>query len=225
MIPVQDAPYVYIIDVCGTLVRDDTTLGLLQHHFAKGSFPKSFLIRALAARRSPIRLGFAVLEKFTRHQVLKHLALRMLTGESAAALERSAAEYADRLLAERRIRAVWEVLGKKTGASRVILASSSLEPIVRQLAAKMNVEYVASSLQETNGVLTGRYQRDLTGVKQDALARKYNLNLNDSRVLMITDNLSDRPMLEAAAAAFVVLHRRAHRRRWSGMKATFLEIE
>jgi hypothetical protein len=40
----------------------------------------------------------------------------------------------------------------------------------------------------------------------------------------ISDNYSDRTLLEKATQAYVVLHRASHRQRWQGLNATFLEV-
>lgn len=217
---------VYVVDVCGTLVRDDTTLGLLRHHFAHGgSRPGRYMLfRVMTARRSPLRLAFAVLEKLTGRHLLKHAAVRLLAGDPVDALNQSAAEYAARLLAHRRVASVWPLLGVPVQAGRVVLASASLEPVVAALASTMGVRHVASALGEQAGILTGHYVSDLTGRKEQALIEKYGREALDGQVCAISDNFSDRPLLEKATQAYVVLHRESHRQRWQGLNATFLPV-
>lgn len=62
----------FITDVCGTLVYDDTTLGLLKQHFSQQPERRWRLpmLRALTAHRSPFRLGIAVIERLTGKHVL-----------------------------------------------------------------------------------------------------------------------------------------------------------
>ena len=104
---------VYVVDVCGTLVRDDTTLGLLRHHFARDRVrPLRYtLFRAMSARRSPVRLAIAVLEKLSDQHLLKHAAVRLLAGDRVEALNLSADEYAAQLLAQRRLGDVQHIGG------------------------------------------------------------------------------------------------------------------
>lgn len=217
---------VYVVDVCGTLVRDDTTLGLLHHHFARNGNRRirCLLLRAMTARRSPLRLAFAVLEKLTGRHLLKHAAVRLLAGDPVEALNQSATEYAAQLLAQRRVASVWPLLGSPVEAGRVVLASASLEPVVAALASTMGVRHVASGLGQQAGILTGRYVSDLTGRKEQALIKKYGPNVLTGQICAISDNFSDRPLLEKAARAYVVLHQESHRQRWRGLNATFLEV-
>ena len=165
----------YVVDVCGTLVRDDTTLGLLRHHFARDGHRqiRYMLFRAVTARCSPLRLAFAVLEKLTGRHLLKHAAVRLLAGDQVVALNHSASEYAALLLAHRRITSVWPLLCAPMQAGRVVLASASLEPVVAALASTMGVRHVANALGQEAGILTGHYESDLTGGKEQALIKKY----------------------------------------------------
>ena len=217
---------VYVVDVCGTLVRDDTTLGLLRHHFARDENRRirNMLFRAMTARRSPLRLAFAVLETLAGQHLLKHAAVRLLAGDAVVVLKQSAAEYAAQLLAHRRVVSVSLLLDAPVEARRVVLASASLEPVVAALASTMGVRHVASGLGQQAGILTGRYVNDLTGRKEQALIEKYGRDVLAGQVCAISDNLSDRPLLKKAAKAYVVLHRESHRQRWKGLEATFLRV-
>ena len=217
---------VYVVDVCGTLVRDDTTIGLLRHHFGRDGDRRirDMLLRAMTARHSPLRLAFAVLEKLTGQHLLKHAAVRLLAGDRVEALNQSAAEYAARLLAQRRVASVRLLLDAPVEARQIILASASLEPVVAALASAMGVRHVASELGQQYGILTGRYVNDLTGRKEQALIEKYGRDVLAGQVCAISDNFSDRSLLEKAARAYVVLHSESHRQRWQGLNATFLQV-
>jgi len=218
---------VYVVDVCGTLVRDDTTLGLLRHHFARDEKRpiRYMLFRAMTVRRSPLRLAFAVLEKLTGRHLLKHVAVRLLAGDRVEALNQSAAEYAARLLAHCRVVSVWTLLDVPVQSGRVVLASASLEPVVASLASTLGARHVASALEHRGDVITGRYACDLTGQKEQALIEKYGPDVLAGQVCAISDNFSDRPLLEKAAQAYVVLHSESHRQRWHGLNATFLQVD
>lgn len=217
---------VYVVDVCGTLVRDDTTIGLLRYHFARDKDRplRYVLFRVISAQRSPVRLVFALLEKLTGQHLLKHAVVRLLAGDHVERLNHSAAEYAAQLLDQRRIASVWSLLDAPLKDQRVVLASASLEPVVAALAMAMDVRYVASALGQQEGMLTGRYLSDLTGHKEQALLEKYGPHVLSGQACVISDNFSDRPLLERAARAYVVLHRESHRQRWHGLDATFLQV-
>lgn len=218
---------IYIVDVCGTLVREDTTLGLLRHHFARiKSRPiRYMLFIAMTARLSPLRWVFVLTEKLTGKYLLKHLVVRMLVGDKVAALNQSANAYAVQLLLNRRVPSVSSMIDTPLLSGRVLLASASLEPVVASLALLIGARYVASALEEKNGLLTGRYAIDLTGRKEQALVDKFGSGVLVGQVCAISDNFSDRPLLENADRAYVVLHRESHRKRWHGLDVIFLKVD
>lgn len=217
----------YVVDVCGTLVREDTTLGLLKHHFRHSPRHRArfFLLLALTAKLSPLRLAFIAIEKFTGQHVLKHVLVGLLSGDLAADLEASANDYAICLLDKQRVAAVWSRLAEATSSDQIILASASLEPIVKALADATGSRFVASRLQVRDGVLTGRYEEDLTGIKELAINKKYGPELLKRPFAAFSDNLTDRALLEKASRSCVVLHRETHRDRWSGMNAEFVKVD
>lgn len=209
-----------IVDVCGTLVRDDTTLGLLEWHFRRGRRWRLHGLRLLTSRRSPMRLGFAVAERISGRHMLKHLLVRWLKGGRPEELAASANEYARWLLAERRTPAVCDAI--QAHGRPLVLASASLEPVVAALAAELGAQFVASTLELKDGRYTGRYGKDMTGKKRAALQELLGAEVLENSVV-ISDNLTDRSLLEAASAAYVVLHRPEHRQRWTGMEAEYLD--
>ena len=220
-------PEVFLVDVCGTLVRDDTTVGLLHHHISRIS-PRSLrlaLFSALSSRRSPLWWCFAGLEAVLRRHLLKHVLVRLLEGDAVSELQESARGYASHLLGFRRVRPVWAVIEPALGTQRLFLASASLEPIVESLASMLRAPYVASTLESRDGVLTGRYLEDLTGGKREALERKFGSETFQGPLCVISDNVSDRPILESAARRYVVLNRRSDRRKWRGLDAACLKVD
>lgn len=217
---------VYVVDVCGTLVRDDTTLGLLRFHFARtpGRRIRIALFNAMTSQHSPVRLAFVILESLTGRHFLKRAAVQLLAGDRAALLGKNAVQYASVLLKTRRIASVWELIEQPANGGRVVLASASLEPVIACLASAIGARHVASQLEEKDGVLTGRYAKDLTGQKALAIQEKYGEKILNCHFCVISDNFSDRALLEQADQAFVVLHCQAHLQRWVGLNAIFLEV-
>lgn len=216
----------FITDVCGTLVYDDTTLGLLRVHFSQQPERqwRLLMFRALTAHRSPFRLGVAVIERLTGKHVLKHLLVRMLKDDTVSSLELNAEVYAQWLLDNRKVPAVWNVVTPAIKDKHIILASASLQPIVSALAKQLGVRFVASELESKDGVLTGRYKRDLTGLKSRALSNLIGIDLIDSSYDAISDNLTDRELLSGARRAYVVLHKASHKERWAGLTATYIRL-
>lgn len=217
----------HVVDVCGTLVRDDTTLGLLRYHFSRDGSRRgrARFLESVTRRRSLLWFGFAAAEKLTGRHLLKHVAVRLLAGDKVESLSESAVEYAEWLFSERRVLSVWKRLEEPLFGGRVVLASASLSPVVGALAEEMGVDYVASELEEKNGRLTGRYARDLTGCKEDALAERYGEGIRTGAERVFTDNFTDRPLVEKAHRSCIVLHSPSHRARWDGVDADFLGVD
>lgn len=215
-----------IVDVCGTLVRDDTTLGLLAHHFSQhsGRQWRLHFLRSVTARYSPFRLGVAFLERISGQHVLKHVLVRMLKNDTVQSLDNSAKSYAEWLLTERTVSSVWNILTPAMQEHRIVLASASLQPIVSALAGELGIKYVASELESQKGILTGRYKNDLTGLKIKAISDLIGSDLNKQKYHAISDNLTDRELLDGAQEAIVVLHHESHRKRWTGLSATYLRL-
>ena len=216
----------FITDVCGTLVYDDTTLGLLKQHFSQQPERRWRLpmLRALTAHRSPFRLGIAVIERLTGKHVLKHLLVRMMVNDTVSSLELNAEVYAQWLLDNRKVPAVWDVITPAIKDKRIILASASLQPIVSALAKQLGVRFVASELESSDGVLTGRYKRDLTGLKLQALSDLIGIDLSSRFYDAISDNITDQELLSGAKRAYVVLHKASHKERWAGLTATYIRL-
>ena len=209
-----------IVDVCGTLVRDDTTLGLLEWHFRQSRRWRLWGLRLLASRRSPLRLAFVVAERISGRHLLKHFLVRWLNGDRPEDLANSAKAYAGWLLSQRRIATVQGVLEGHAGP--LVLASASLEPVVKSLADALGARFVASTLEVQDGRYTGRYRQDLTGAKAQAL--QSNLGIESfGECVVISDNLTDHGLLESAGKVYVVLHKPSHRRRWAGLNAEYLD--
>lgn len=205
---------VHIFDVCGTLFVEDTTLGLLRWHTRRrGQWVRHFVLNLMTARWSPLRLCFMALERVTGNHLAKHLALLTLSGEDVERVNCSAEEYADYLVAKRTIPELFARLEAMRCVGRVILASGSVDPLIRTLCRRWNVEGLSSQLERRHGTYTGRLAEDLTGRKTEAL-RSLGVEMAKTSAWGYSDNLSDLPLLKECKHQVVVLHRSVHRRRW-----------
>lgn len=217
-----------IVDVCGTLVRDDTTIGLLRHHYERNRrhhYVRYAAFMLLTVRVSPFRWLFVLSEKISGRYLLKHILIAMLRGDDVNELYISADEYSSELLENRRVKSVWSRLESIVPRDQIVLASASLEPVVRLLAEKLGVGYVSSLLDVQQGLLTGRYFEDITGKKAQAISGKYGSQFLSGTFSIFSDNLTDRSLLEKADSAFVVLHRARDRKKWQGINANFLWVD
>ena len=226
--PMQfDDNTLFVVDVCGTLFTEDTTLGLLRYHFDRVSDRRfrKLLFKACTTHMSPIRFGFIALEFLSGKHWLKYAAVKLLNGDHLDSLHESARLYAAHLIATKKIPSIWRLLESSAPKKRILLASASLEPVVASLAGKMGARYVASQLEQNDGILSGHYHVDITGSKAQAILNKYGPAALDGHVCAISDNFSDRALLENVGKAIVVLGKKHHQSRWPGMNALFLNVD
>ena len=104
----------------------------------------------------------------------------------------------------------------------MILASSSLYPIVNVIAARNNaMHFVASELEIKKGEVTGRLVVDLKGIKQTALA-SYLTDGADNELVVITDNQSDFDLVKMAKYRFIVVSKEEDKKFWSSLAPTYI---
>ena len=101
--------------------------------------------------------------------------------------------------------------------SSVLLASNSLEPIVKAIAIQNGVEYVATTLTESNGTYTGEIERDLTGRKHDVIDHKQLKNYH-----VVTDNKSDYQLVKRAHKKFVLIGKNSDRKFWDKLNPEYI---
>jgi phosphoserine phosphatase len=214
---------VYLFDVCGTLFRDDTTLGFL-NFVVRNHKSRSLWLSIVSSRRSPVRWGLALAEKLTGRAWIRDCSLLVLRGYSRAQVDRWAREYVAHLLEARREAKPFALFEKALGEFEVVLASASLEPVVGALAEKFSVSFVASSLAWSADRCQGYLQQDLSGTKEQAILSKLGSNYVGEGCHCVSDNFSDRSLLEKCQGRTVVLRRPSHRNFWNSLEAEFIEV-
>lgn len=212
-----------VVDVCGTLFSEDTTLGLVRAHVARTGNPlKRVFLLAISTRFSPLYLAFILIEKVIGRHVFKHAIIFFLRGTTKQDLDLTAESYLDHLLKHKCQAAVWARL-RLCEDETLVLASASLRPFVASLAARLKCQYVASQLECDSGKYTGFLAVDITGEKINSLASIINAPPLGHIATVISDNLTDKSLLSCADKRVVVLNRVKDRVRWNGLEAEYLE--
>ena len=216
-----------VVDVCDTLVKGDTTIGLLKFHFTlfHRNRIKFFLFHIFSLKISPFYLLFVLSEKLFRRQLFKYIIVGLLFGESKSSLDYSALVYARYLRRNCLLKSVSRWISDVSDYDNIILASASLEPIVKALADSMNVRYVASTLRFKDGICTGRYLSDITGEKESAIIKKYGFEVLSQPFSMVTDNISDYGFLMTSSNPCVVLHKSSRRSAFAGLNPFFITVD
>lgn len=209
-------PALAVFDLCGTIVRDDTTLGVLNWHFSRlGAQWKRRLVNAVRSRRSPFWFALALAERLSGRAIAKHLLVGLLKGCARDELVLSAKQYVAWAVQSQLVPEVLALLQEsvRRGCEPVI-ASASLEPVVKAFADHFHVRFVASTLDAKDGRFTGVYAEDLAGRKRAALAEKFGEQALNRIALTVSDNLTDLPLMRESTEAIAIAHQDRHARRW-----------
>lgn len=217
---------VHIFDVCGTLFLDDTTVGFIRwYHWRKRNRLYSLLLFLVFEPLSPLMFFVKVAEKVSGRHFVKLLVIRSLRNEAVSSLDHEATLYVDYLI---NARAVPEVMSRllrlKDEGSIIVLASASIDTVVRAVAAKLGVLWVSSELGVDCGKATGVLRRDISGQKAEILRTSQRIDFETTECHGYSDNFSDLGLLEMCAYRTVVLHEPTHLARWNIEGAHFIKL-
>jgi len=226
MVNKQIGVEVLVVDLCETLFFEDTTVGLISFHLKRSDkfYWRKLALFFLAHHASPIHFVSKAFEWLTNRQFSKNLIIRLLTGVNVKDLDESAIKYADYLISNKKIPSVWATIAR-IDRQVTLVASASLEPIVKVIARHLNAYYVASELQVRDGAFTGRYRKDITGEKEHAILLKYGSGRLQRGLAVITDNLSDLRLITRAKYRFVVIHKERQLARWCQLSAEYIRVK
>lgn len=217
---------VHIFDVCGTLFLDDTTVGFIRwYHRRKKHWCLSALLALLFERRSPLKYLAVLAEKVAGRHLVKHVAIWTLKNEEMGALEGEADHYVEHLISARSVPQMMNRLRElKKQGSFIVLASASINPVVKALATRLEVAWVSSEIGVNSGRATGSLCVDISGKKIGALQVSHCIDFSEMECHGYSDNLSDLRMLELCTHRTVVVHKPRHLKRWVLEGARFIKL-
>jgi HAD superfamily hydrolase (TIGR01490 family) len=212
---------VQLFDVDHTIVSGSTGAAFLVTGVRCGVFP-------------PTALGYIPVVGLQLHlgllrPVSRSRRFSILCGRTRSTLEALALESFQRL--RRRVfpQARTIIQAARERGEKVVLATSSLDLIVRPLAEELGVEdVIASALEFRNGICTGRFVgAPLLGRrKREKVLEHLRLGGVDPRdCVFYSDSVYDLPLLEVVGRPVAVnpdraLRRRAHSRGWPVLRWT-----
>jgi phosphoserine phosphatase len=217
----------YLFDVCGTLFKENTTTGAIKYFlFQTKQYLLCIIFIFFTSKLSPCFYFFMYIEKKTNVHLMSFFLYCFLKGQDVFKFNKIIKDYILFLIENKKISYVWDMIDTKDKEDIIIIASASIEPVVAAIATAVNIlYYVASDLEQKDGVFTGRYLNNIAGCKEKALIKKYgNEILKSGDLYVVSDNISDRSLLERAKNAYVVLHKKQHRCLWNGIDVNFIEI-
>lgn len=216
-------PRTVISDVCDTLFYSNTTFDFIAYVLdVEERRGAGVLLSVLRNRLSPLNAGLVLLNSFGNRDYFRPLGTRFLRGYRRERLDSMAQDFLTGCLLGRIVEKVTRLLlDHRQAGDRVILASSSLEPVVAAIARHFGLEYVASELDFRDGISTGRLSRELTGTKDIALAR---LGVHPPYDVVVTDNFSDKGLLSKAKEKVIVVYSKADERKWNIPDARLIRV-
>lgn len=215
----METRHLIICDIDDSLFRSNTTFDFLAY-VAKPSWRMRWQLRLLTHRASPIFLLFTVVGKITGKDLVRNTALRLLTGMDKHEVDQMAVSFYEKGLKEKINLEVWNRMNAYPHAYRC-LASSTLQPVAQAIASSLDVAYRASELEVINGRLTGRLSIDLTG-KKEGVAIELKQIHPTARLIAITDNKSDRKLVEMADERIVIIRRDSDKSYWSDLQPSYI---
>lgn len=225
----QETSTRYVVsDICDTLFFSNTTFDFIRYCAAQGLLGASGRRRwsLLLRRQSPLFWVLAVGNKLLKKDLHKAAAAALLAGYDPAIVESWAGAFYRDYLVPRKIPQAFALLEELGGSSEPVLASSSIEPVVAQIAKALHIRhYVATTLEVRNGKYTGRIALDLTGRKQEALTRLLQLD-RDSLAAVLSDNTTDRSLMELARKGYAICYNDRQRQFWGSVpEITLVKVD
>lgn len=214
----------FVSDLDDTLLRMNTTFEFVRFVVnARGGSMVRVRWNALLGARSPLLFMQMSFHRAVGVDLARGVALGFLAGRTRRELETLGDEFVGKLTDEDFLLPALERWDKaRREGSRMVLASSTIDPVTTALAQRLGGEGFSSRLEYEAGSCTGRLAFDLTGRKEEALKP-----LLDSaeHVTVMTDNFSDRRLVEMADHRILVLRSPRGRAKWDALDAEFLRWE
>ena len=186
-----------VVDLCGTLITENTT----------HAFLRWLSLRGAARFYSGVGLSPAVslLDSKTGWNIARRLQVFSTQGMSRALLYEEGLEYVrNRLKTHVNARVLGDIREAQRRSVPVYLATSTLDPIADAVFKELELtNMVCSQLEfDSSGICTGRLALDLLGKKWRALSRL--VSDEDRELVVYTDNPEDTDLMEQASHVFYV---------------------
>jgi HAD superfamily phosphoserine phosphatase-like hydrolase len=214
-----------VFDLCDTLYYSNTTHDFIDFFIARSSSPlKKLRFHLMNNQLSPLRYATIAFGVLAKRDLFKEFNVSMLGGSSEEQVLREAAAFVSEFLPERKIDRTHELIRECSAAGlRVVLCSSSIEPVVKAVAEKLGFPtYIATTLETADGRYTGRIAEEMSGKKLAAIAER----LGAARIeCAVSDNASDLDLLLAAKRGVAVAHSDRKRSFWAGKKLETIDVD
>lgn len=213
---------VVIFDVCNTLYNSNTTFEFINFALEKKRPGKKTAFDLLTKKFSFFFIGWTLLGKATKQDIIRTKALGLLKGINRQELYELAEEFYHSYLSHKQMDDTIQMLKEAIGEHEVWLFSNSIEPVIYAIAKNLNCHYEATELEyNNNNVFTGRIKRDLSGKKNEAFVNRFGKEATIK--MMCSDNKSDLEILKLAKKPVVIIYKASDRAFWKSLNPMFIE--
>ncbi|MEQ8362604.1 MAG: HAD family hydrolase [Cyclobacteriaceae bacterium] len=213
-----------VCDVCDTLYRSNTTFDFIRFIANEGSIFRLFVFNLLTQKWSPIFLALVILGRLKGMDYNRKLALKFFSGFGEQQLAIASEKFYSDFLALRKNEKIFDLLARYRNSAKLILASSSIHPVVQVIATENDFDdFIASTMESKQGKYTGALTQDLTGRKQSFI-RELMDREGANELIVITDNKSDKALVKMSNESFIVVKKESDKNFWKGIDTNFIMI-
>jgi phosphatidylglycerophosphatase C len=184
-------------DFDGTITTKDTLLEIIKYRHGQHKFYFGFLLYShyLVA----YKLGI-ISNQLAKEKVLRYFFRNMSPEQFQAMADEFARKEIPGLI---RPKALDEIRKLKENGAEVVIVSASAENWIREWCRSLQLQLIATQLEEKNGRMTGRIVgRNCHGEeKVERIKSRYNL-ADYSEIYCYGDSSGDKPMLELGTVRF-----------------------
>ena len=218
MANMNDVRKIIVADICNTLFDSNTTFDFVRYCVDTGRLKcNRLLYHALFSKISPLFVGIAILQKFTRTDIHKKMAVHLFKNKSTQEVRNWATSFLKEYLQGREIHESLSYLHQYK-SENIILVSSTIYPVAETIAAYLNIDhFIATELEIVNSKYTGRIKHEISGSKLSALHEKYSPEKFEIE-MVITDNFSDKELMDKSKKKLAVCYDNRQEKFWSALR-------
>lgn len=185
---------------------------------------KLFAFNLLTKKWSPFFLALVILGRINGMDYNRKLALKFFSGFNEQQIAKESEVFYTDFLLQRKNEEIFKLLDQFRKGDKLILASSSILPVVQVIANANDFDdFIASTLESKNGIYTGTLSLDVTGAKQ-LFVRKMMDEEGINKLIVITDNKSDKALVKMSNESYVVIKKERDKIFWKDMDPHFVMI-
>ncbi|MBX9852758.1 MAG: hypothetical protein K2X86_13525 [Cytophagaceae bacterium] len=212
---------IIVSDVCDTLFYSNTTIDYCGFVLRKqGRVLPAIILKLSVSKKSPLFYFLAILSRLCNFDFAKFIAVYFLKGILKSDLDKYADNFVSQELRNRKIDKVFSLIAQYKNA-RLILLSSSLDPVVSAIAKSFSAEFASSQLGYIQGVCSGKIYFEMKGRKLEIL--KKNFQKLSSDIIVISDNASDWELMSYAKEKYAVVYNDKQKKFWHKLNANIIE--